>query len=344
LRPGHGSANFRSAVTGAAASSSTSRRSTSGREQVRVAAPQGRGVPIVVRRVGARGADGDAYDGGARDARGRNRAEGDPGAGRDAAAGCSGVAAGRREAGRPAGDARGGPAAPAKAASLPPSRVTAAKVTANVAAKASAKVTAKLTAKARPAVKPTGRVAPAKPGRPVPPKGAKPVTRARPAAPARRATLSLTVSRGRMPAPKPGARGRARPVEAPDRTVRLRELDPVARCGTDTSVEALWRVDEALDGRPAGVHLVFFDHHGWYCFHGAAAPPSPTCTVNCAPSGVPFPPRIRAAAPATGRPCSRRAPPGASGAPLRGTVAAPGDRTHRRHPGRPTPDGREQQR
>jgi len=56
-------------------------------------------------------------------------------------------------------------------------------------------------------------------------------------------------------------------VVAPERAVRLRELDPLARCGADTSVEALWRVDETLDGRPT-VHLVFFDQHGWYCFHG----------------------------------------------------------------------------
>jgi hypothetical protein len=52
------------------------------------------------------------------------------------------------------------------------------------------------------------------------------------------------------------------------REVRVKELDPVARCGPDTSVELLYRVDERLDGRTAGVHLVFFDRYGWYCVHG----------------------------------------------------------------------------
>lgn len=61
-----------------------------------------------------------------------------------------------------------------------------------------------------------------------------------------------------------------RAAPAPERTVRLRELDPIARCGADTSVEQLWRVDEAHDGRPHAVHLVYFDHHGWYCHHGRA--------------------------------------------------------------------------
>jgi hypothetical protein len=53
------------------------------------------------------------------------------------------------------------------------------------------------------------------------------------------------------------------------RVIRFRELDPITRCGPNTSVEQLYRVDELLDGRPT-VHLVFFDRHGWYCVHGAA--------------------------------------------------------------------------
>ncbi len=51
------------------------------------------------------------------------------------------------------------------------------------------------------------------------------------------------------------------------RVVKIKELDPVARCGPGTSVEQLFRVDEQVDGRPA-VHLVFFDQYGWYCVHG----------------------------------------------------------------------------
>ncbi|HEY0970284.1 MAG TPA: hypothetical protein VGE02_04835 [Gemmatimonadales bacterium] len=49
--------------------------------------------------------------------------------------------------------------------------------------------------------------------------------------------------------------------------MRVRALDPVARCGPNTSVEELYRVDEAVNGRKT-VHLVFFDRHGWYCEHG----------------------------------------------------------------------------
>ncbi|MGZ8377794.1 MAG: hypothetical protein ACXW31_03635 [Thermoanaerobaculia bacterium] len=55
------------------------------------------------------------------------------------------------------------------------------------------------------------------------------------------------------------------------RQVRIRELDPFARCGPDTSVEQLYRVDESLDGRPT-VHLVYLDRHGWYCHHGRSCP------------------------------------------------------------------------
>ena len=55
----------------------------------------------------------------------------------------------------------------------------------------------------------------------------------------------------------------------PERVVRVRELDPFARCGPRTSVEHLIRVEERLDGE-SSVHLVFFDRHGWYCEHGKA--------------------------------------------------------------------------
>lgn len=53
------------------------------------------------------------------------------------------------------------------------------------------------------------------------------------------------------------------------RLVRVRALDPCARCGPGTSVEQLYRVDEQVAGT-ATVHLVFFDRHGWYCVHGAS--------------------------------------------------------------------------
>lgn len=77
-----------------------------------------------------------------------------------------------------------------------------------------------------------------------------------------------------VPVKAPPAKGRTtgkrrvRYVAPAVREVKVKELDPVARCGPDTSVELLYRVDEKLDGRATGVHLVFFDRYGWYCVHG----------------------------------------------------------------------------
>lgn len=64
-------------------------------------------------------------------------------------------------------------------------------------------------------------------------------------------------------------RGARQKTVAPQlvRVVKVRELDPIAKCGPATSVEQLFRVDE-LTGRESTVHLVFFDRHGWYCVHG----------------------------------------------------------------------------
>ena len=56
------------------------------------------------------------------------------------------------------------------------------------------------------------------------------------------------------------------------RTVKIRELDPVLKCGPDTSVQFLYRVDEQREGAPLTAHLVFFDRHGWYCEHGRNCP------------------------------------------------------------------------
>jgi hypothetical protein len=84
-------------------------------------------------------------------------------------------------------------------------------------------------------------------------------------APARRAA-ALAVGSGKRRKPEGKAR-RVRPVAPVEREVRVRALDPVARCGPNTSVEQLYRVDEDVNGRRT-VHLVFFDRHGWYCEHG----------------------------------------------------------------------------
>ena len=71
-----------------------------------------------------------------------------------------------------------------------------------------------------------------------------------------------------------GSRGKARRVEAktPPSQFRVKELNAQQKCGQDTSVERLFRVDETADGL-AKAHLVFLDRrHGWYCEHGVECP------------------------------------------------------------------------
>jgi len=53
--------------------------------------------------------------------------------------------------------------------------------------------------------------------------------------------------------------------------VAIKPLDPLRKCGPNTSVQFLYRVDESIDGRITA-HLVFFDRHGWYCEHGRTCP------------------------------------------------------------------------
>jgi hypothetical protein len=102
----------------------------------------------------------------------------------------------------------------------------------------------------------------------------------RPAATKSRAKVATTRVPTRTAAPLKGrtnARGADRTVArrplppAAVRLIKVRELDPYARCGPDTSVEQLFRVDESLDGRPV-VHIVYLDRHGWYCYHGRTCP------------------------------------------------------------------------
>jgi len=65
---------------------------------------------------------------------------------------------------------------------------------------------------------------------------------------------------------------RGRPaVVAPAVRVAVKPLDPLRKCGPNTTVELLYRVDETVDGRSTP-HLVFFDRHGWYCEHGRTWP------------------------------------------------------------------------
>lgn len=52
----------------------------------------------------------------------------------------------------------------------------------------------------------------------------------------------------------------------------FRELDPLRRCGPDTSVLRLIRADERK-AEDHVVHLVYEDRrYGWYCEHGRSCP------------------------------------------------------------------------
>ncbi|HEU4720189.1 MAG TPA: hypothetical protein VFS59_02405 [Gemmatimonadaceae bacterium] len=64
---------------------------------------------------------------------------------------------------------------------------------------------------------------------------------------------------------------RGRGAQAPVVRVAVKPLDPLRKCGPNTSVQFLYRVDEHVDGRSTP-HLVFFDRHGWYCEHGRTCP------------------------------------------------------------------------
>ena len=78
----------------------------------------------------------------------------------------------------------------------------------------------------------------------------------------------------RKSVPTLGGRARRGTAPTPITSFRVRELDPIAKCGAATSVRRLFRVDESNDGvvRP---HLVFLDQHGWYCEHGRDCPAVP---------------------------------------------------------------------
>jgi hypothetical protein len=66
-------------------------------------------------------------------------------------------------------------------------------------------------------------------------------------------------------------RGRKAVSSAPVVTVAVKALDPLRKCGPNTTVQLMYRVDESVDGRRTA-HLVFFDRHGWYCEHGRTCP------------------------------------------------------------------------
>jgi hypothetical protein len=66
-------------------------------------------------------------------------------------------------------------------------------------------------------------------------------------------------------------KGRSARLEGPVVRIAVKALDPLRKCGPNTTVELLYRVDETIDGRSTP-HLVFFDRHGWYCEHGRTCP------------------------------------------------------------------------
>jgi hypothetical protein len=71
-------------------------------------------------------------------------------------------------------------------------------------------------------------------------------------------------------------RGRTKQKRAAAMTLpaqfRVKELNAQQKCGHDTSVERLFRVDERTDGATKA-YLVFLDRrHGWYCEHGVECP------------------------------------------------------------------------
>ena len=93
-------------------------------------------------------------------------------------------------------------------------------------------------------------------------------------------TKTARTRAGKQPAARKGATTKGRkPVKAAARrgktpskaTVAVKSLDPLRKCGPNTSVQFLYRVDEEVDGRSTP-HLVFFDRHGWYCEHGRSCP------------------------------------------------------------------------
>ena len=95
-----------------------------------------------------------------------------------------------------------------------------------------------------------------------------------------RATRAVKTARkqtGRATAGTKGARKRTLAIvrgqatKTPVVHVAVKSLDPLRKCGPNTTVQFLYRVDEHVDGRSTA-HLVFFDRHGWYCEHGRTCP------------------------------------------------------------------------
>lgn len=85
-----------------------------------------------------------------------------------------------------------------------------------------------------------------------------------------RPSLSMATKKKKPPATK------ARKRSAPIATFTVKALDPLAKCGPGTTVQALYRLDETFEDGKSVSHLVFYDRHGWYCQqHGVDCPAVP---------------------------------------------------------------------
>ena len=71
--------------------------------------------------------------------------------------------------------------------------------------------------------------------------------------------------------PATGSRKGTRNTAEALREVRVRELVPEKVCGPRTRVQQVFRVEARVNGS-SQTHLVFNDHHGWYCEHGTDCP------------------------------------------------------------------------
>jgi hypothetical protein len=137
---------------------------------------------------------------------------------------------------------------------------------------ARSKVAPKRAAKRGKTVSRSGKQAPANKARATKKaRAAKKAPATKKVASARKAPMKTTTKSTRRIAPKLALTRGRKPEVKPDVKVSIKPLDPQLKCGPDTSVQFLYRVDEAVDGRSTP-HLVFFDQHGWYCEHGRSCP------------------------------------------------------------------------
>jgi hypothetical protein len=103
-------------------------------------------------------------------------------------------------------------------------------------------------------------------------KGAEPGRKAKAKPGTKPASAVRPISKARGKLGKAGTAGKARiQVPAPVVRVTVKPLEPQAKCGSGTSVQHLFRVDETVNGCTT-THLVFYDRHGWYCEHGRNCP------------------------------------------------------------------------